>query len=243
MRMKKIISGVVAAVVAAGICAANAFAIEDGQATYCFDNTNCVSDFVSYGSVDATNMKLTHTTQESSNGNGCLVISEAFTDAPTDAFGGFYLEASTLGMNDFQNCKIEMNVKLCEGVEGLYDNFALFSDGMIWLTQPASALSATEWTTISLVIPEGAANSKVGFTIPTFTMCNTDIVYIDDFVVTNADGYVVSNRGDYVVKAAVIDDSATTGRSIVMTILLVILILAIIGGIGLIISKSLRRFT
>ncbi|MBQ7981039.1 MAG: hypothetical protein IJ305_05450 [Oscillospiraceae bacterium] len=243
MRMKKIVSAVLASVVAAGICAANAFAVEDGKATYCFDNTACVEDFVSYGSVEATNMKLTHTMLESKNGNGCLIISESLTEEPADKFGGFYIEASTLGLESFQGCTVEMSVKLCEGAENCYDNFSLFSDGIIWLSQSAASLSTTEWTTLSLVLPEGANNNKVGFTIPTFNICNSDIVYIDDFVVTDANGNTVINQGDYVIKSVTIEDAASTGQNIGMTILLVILILAIVGGIGLIVSNALRRFS
>ena len=114
---------------------------------------------------------------------------------------------------------------------------------MIWLTQPAASLSASEWTTITLTLPEGADNNKIGFTIPTFTMCNSDILYIDDLVVTDADGNVITNQGDYEVKAVAAEETASKGQNILLTILLVVLILAIVGGIGLIVSNALRRFS
>lgn len=243
MKMKKIVSAVLASIVAAGICAANAFAVEDGQATYCFDNTSCVKDFQSYGAVEATNMKLTHTTLESKNGNGCMVISESLTETPDEEFGGFYIDAATLGLENFQSCTVEMSVKLCKGAEKSYDNFSLFSDGMIWLTSTTPALSDKEWTTLSLALPEGAKNNRVGFTIPTLKACNRDVLYIDDFVVTDADGNIITNRGDYVIKAVTSENTASKGQNILLTILLVVLIIAIVGGIGLIISNALRRFS
>ncbi len=243
MRMKKIISAILASVVAAGICAANAFAVDDGQATYCFDTATNITKLQPYGSVDATGMKLTHTVQESKNGNGCIVISESITEAPADKFGGFYIEASTLGLENFQNCTVELSVKLCEGAEGLCENFALYSDGMIWLTQSATSLSATEWTTLTLTLPDGATNDKVGFTIPTFNMCDSDILYIDDFTITDSNGSIITNQGDYEVKAIAVEDAASKGQNILLTILLVVLILAIVGGIGLIVSNALRRFS
>ncbi len=242
MKMKKIISAVLASVAAAGICAASAFALEDGQATYCFDTDACISDFQSYGSVEATGMKLTHTVYESKNGNGCIVVSEAVTETPEEQYGGFYIDAATLGLENFKNCTIEMSVKLCEGAEGLTDNLAVYSDGIIYLTQPAAGLSSEQWTTITLTLPDGAANTKVGFTIPTFKVYSGDILYIDDFAVTN-DGTVVENKGDYEVKKVAAEDAASTGQSIGMTILLVILILAIVGGIGLIVSSAIRKFS
>lgn len=243
MRMKKIISAILASVVAAGICAANAFAVEDGQATYCFDTAANIEVFQSYGSVEETGIKLTHTVLESKNGNGCLIVSESLTDSPENKFGGFYIEASTLGLENFQNCTVELSVKLCEGAEGLYDNFALYSDGMVWLSQPVSSLSSTEWTTISLTLPDGATNTKLGFTIPTFNMCHTDILYIDDFAVTDANGNLITNQGDYEVKAIIAEETVSKGQNILLTILLVVLILAIVGGIGLIVSNALRRFS
>lgn len=243
MRMKKIISAILASVMAAGICAANAFAVEDGQATYCFDKPTNIEHFQSYGSTAETGMKITHTTLDSKNGNGCIVISESLTDSPENQFGGFYIEASTLGLENFQNCTVEMSVKLCEGAEGLYESFSLYSDGMIWLTQPATSLSTTEWTTLTLAIPDGAANTRIGFTIPTYTMCNADILYIDDFAVTDANGSAITNQNDYEIKAVTSEEAVSKGQNILLTILLVVLILAIVGGIGLIVSNALRRFS
>lgn len=243
MKFKKIVSAVLASVVAAGMCAANAFAVEDGGATYCFDTADKISDFVSYGSVEATGMKLTHNVFESANGNGCIVISENTSGDAEDKFGGFYVEAATLGLETFDSCKVEMSIKLCEGAEGCYDNFALFSDGMIWLSQPVPQLSTKEWTTVTMQVSEGAKNTKAGFTIPTFQAFMGDIVYIDDFVVTDKEGKVVANMGDYDKEQVSTEDAASTGQNILMTILLVVLILAIVGGIGLIVSSAIRRFS
>ncbi|MBQ8787544.1 MAG: hypothetical protein IJZ61_07910 [Oscillospiraceae bacterium] len=243
MKFKKIVSAVLASVVAAGVCVANAFAVEDGKATYCFDTDAKISDFVSFGSVEQTGMKLTHNIYESVNGNGCIVVSENSGGDAEDTFGGFYVEASTLGLKNFDSCTIEMSIKLCEGADGFYDNLALFSDGMIWLSQSVPELSTDEWTTVTMQISEGAENSKAGFTIPTFKAFVGDIVYIDDFVVTDKDGKVVANMGDYEREKVSTEDAASTGQNILMTILLVLLILAIVGGIGLIVSTSIRRFS
>ena len=155
MKFKKIVSAVLASVVAAGVCVANAFAVEDGKATYCFDTDAKISDFVSFGSVEQTGMKLTHNIYESVNGNGCIVVSENSGGDAEDTFGGFYVEASTLGLKNFDSCTIEMSIKLCEGADGFYDNLALFSDGMIWLSQSVPELSTDEWTTVTMQISEG----------------------------------------------------------------------------------------
>ncbi len=243
MKIKKIVSAVLASAVAVGMCAANAFAVEDGQATFCFDTDACIEKFLPYGSVEATNAKLSHTVLESKNGNGSVVVSVNIEENIEDAYGGFYVEAASLGLDSFKNCTVEMSVKACEDQEISSDSLVLYSDGIIYLSSEVPELSSKEWTTISLAIPEGADNNKVGFTIPTFQIRSGDMIYIDDFTITQSDGTVIANQGDYEVKAVASEDAASTGQSIGMTILLVVLILAIVGGIGLIVSSALRKFS
>ncbi len=243
MKINKIISAVLASVVAVGVCAANALAVSDGQATYCFDTDACIESFLPYGSVTETNTKLKNTVLESKNGNGCLVVSVDINETVSEEYGGFYIEASTLGLDSFKNCVVEMSVMACEGAETYSDNLALYSDGLIYLSSAADAISSKEWTTITLAIPDGADNNKVGFTIPTFKLRSGDMVYIDDLTITQADGTIIANQGDYEVKKVAAEDAASTGQSIGMTILLVVLILAIVGGIGLIVSSAIRKFS
>ena len=243
MRMKKIISAVLASVVAAGMCAATAFAVEDGGATYCFDTDAKISDFVSYGSIEETGMKLTHTTEVSQNGSGCIVISEDSKGDVENGYGGFFVEASRYGLENFESCTVEMSVKLCPGATAFYDSFALYSDGSIWLSQPISDLASETWTTVKMVVATGSENTRVGFTIPTYEEYKGDIVYIDDFVITDADGNVITNRGDYEKKTIVPENAPSKGTNVGLTILLVLLILGIVGGIGLIVSSAIRRFS
>lgn len=243
MRMKKIISAVLASVIAAGMCAANAFAVEDGGATYCFDTAAKISDFVPCGSVEETGMKLTHVTNVSQNGSGCIVVSEDSKGDVKNGYGGFYVEASRFGLSSFDNCTVEMSVKLCPGATAYYESFALYSDGSIWLSQSIDNIASETWTTIKMVVASGSENTRVGFTIPTYEEYKGDIVYIDDFVITDADGNVIANRGDYEKRTVVPEDAPSKGANIGLTILLVLLIIGIVGGIGLIISSAIRRFS
>lgn len=242
MKLKKFFSVMLASAVIAVSSAVTAFAVEDGEATYCFDTDSGISDWASYGSVDETGIRLTHTVRESKNGDGCIVISENVIQSVSDKFGGFYLDASEFGLENFSGCTIGMSVKLCEGAENYYDNLALYSDGIIWLTQPVKELSAEEWTDVSMLIPEGAQNPRAGFTIPTFGTYSGDIVYIDDFTITKPDGTVVSNTGDYKLKTVAPEETASTGQNVLLTVLLIVLIVAIIGGVGMIVSSAIRRF-
>ncbi len=243
MKIRKLASAVLAAVMSAGMCMVNVCAIGDGEATYCFDTNAKIVDFTAFGSAENVGMKLTHTVYETQNGNGSVILSVNNSETPEQQYGGMYVEASQFGLDTFKNCRIEMSVKLCEGAEGYADELAVFSDGLVWLTQPAAGLSTDTWTTVTLVLPDGAANTKVGFTIPTYKAYSGDVAYIDDFAITDSNGNLISNVGDYEVKKLSIDDAASTGQNIGLTIVLVVLILAIVGGIGLIVSAAIRRFS
>lgn len=242
MKLKKILSAAMAsAVMLAG--AASVSAIGDGEATYCFDTDAALVDWLTYGSVEETGFAVRSTAARSANGNGSLVVSEESSGETEDQFGGMYIEASSLGLENFSGCKVEMSVMLCEGAENFYDNLTLYSDGVIWLTAPVENLSTETWTTVSLEIPENAENTRAGFTIPTFGACIRDVVYIDDFTITNADGSVIANRGDYEVRAVTSEERVSTGTNIVLTVALVVLILVIVGGIGLIVSSAIKKFS
>lgn len=242
MKLKKFLSAAIAsAVIAAG--SASVSALNDGEATYCFDTNAAMADWQTYGSVAETGTKADQTTSVSKNGNGSLLVSVNVADEIDSRFGGFYVDASELGLESFQNCTVEMSVLLCENAEGFYDNFCLFSDGMIWIANTPETLSTSEWTTLKLEIPENANNGRVGFTIPTFSLHKGDILYIDDFSVTDPDGKIIANKGDYAVKAITSAESVSSGTNIVLTILLVVLILVIVGGIGIIVSSAIKRFS
>ena len=243
MKLKKIISAVLASAVITAGAASSVSSLNDGEAAYCFDTNSAMSEWQTYGSVEETGFKAVQTTGTSKNGNGSLVVSVNVTDEPENRFGGMYIDSSTLGLDSFQGCTVEMSVLLYEGKEGFYDDFSIFSDGMVWISSSPESLSSSEWTTVTLEIPQNAANTRVGFTIPTYLPHKGNIVYIDDFSVTDADGNLIANRGDYYAKEVAPTDKVSSGTNIVLTILLVVLILAIVGGIGVIVSSAIKRFS
>ena len=206
-------------------------ALEDGEATYCFDTADKLADWQTYGSAAETGFAFKQTAANSKNGDGCIVVSENVTG-----------DAETLGLRNFGSYTISMSVMLCDGAANNIENLSLYSDGMIWLETPVIGINSKEWTEVSLFIPENTENPRVGFTIPTFGEYSGDIVYIDDFAVTASDGTVIANVGDYKEKAVSATETVSNGTNIVLTIVLVVLILAIVGGIGLIVSSVIKRF-
>lgn len=241
MKLKKIFAAVTAAA-AVFACSLTAFALEDGQATYCFDTADKLSDWQTYGSTAETGFAFKQTTANSKNGDGCIAVSENFTGEIADAYGGAYISASTFGLANFGGCTVSMSVLLNEEAADYIESFSLYSDGMIWLETPVIDISSKEWTEVSLTIPAGTENPQAGFTIPTFSPYSGEIVYIDDFAVTASDGTVIANAGDYKAKTISETETVSKGANIVLTIVLVVLILAIVAGIGVIVSSVIKRF-
>lgn len=243
MKLKKFLSAALASAVITAGTAFSVSALTDGEASYCFDTNAAMAEWQTYGSVEETGLKVSQTVNASKNGNGSLLVSVNVAETPENQFGGMYIDAATLGLDSFQGCTVEMSVMLCDGAEGFYDNLSLFSDGMIWLASSPESLSTSEWTAVTLEIPQNAANNRVGFTIPTYLPHKGDIIYIDDFSVTDADGNLIANRGDHYAKEITSAETVSSGTNIILTILLVVLILVIVGGIGIIVSSAIKRFS
>ncbi|MDE6595231.1 MAG: hypothetical protein K2K44_04400 [Oscillospiraceae bacterium] len=242
MKLKKIFAAITAAAAILTSSSLTAVALESGQATYCFDTADKLSDWQNYGSTTETGFSLKQSTANSKNGEGCIVVSENVKGEISNNYGGAFISASALGLSDFGGCTISMSVLLNDAAANNIENFSLYSDGMIWLETPIIDINSNTWTEVTLAIPDGTENPRAGFTIPTFGTYSGEIVYIDDFAVTTSDGTVIANVGDYKEKTAAETETVSTGTNIVLTILLVVLILAIVGGIGIIVSSVIKRF-
>ena len=242
MKLKKIFAAFIAAVTIAGTTAATCFAVGDGEAAYCFDTAAKTSDWQTYGSVDETGFKFTQTTKESKNGEGSLLISEDNSEEVTDAYGGAFITADTLGLSNFGGCTISMSVLLTKSAENRVNNFGLYSDGVIWLFASSGEVNSETWTDIVLEIPADAGNTRVGFTIPTFDVYKGDVLFIDDFSVVDADGRTISNQGDYKMKTIRAENTVAGWVNIVLIVVLVILIVVIVVGIGILVSSGIRKF-
>lgn len=243
MKLKKIFAAITAAAAILTSSSLTAMALEDGQATYCFDTADKLSDWHTYGSTAETGFAFKQTTAISKNGEGCIVVSENVNGEVSETYGGAYISADAFGLQNFGGCTVSMSVMLKDGAAAYIENFGLYSDGMIWLETPVVSINSKEWTEVTLTVPDDAENPRVGFTIPTFNTCSGEIVYIDDFAVTTSDGTVIANVGDHKAKAASATETVSSGTNIVLTIVLVVLILAIVGGIGLIVSSAIKRFS
>lgn len=242
MKIKRIIAAFAAAVVM-GTSSVTCFAIGDGEATYCFDTADKISDWQTYGSVDETGFKIKQNTAVSQNGEGSIVISESVSDDIANTFGGAFITADTVGLADFGGCTISMSVLLTSSAEGRIGNFSLYSDGMIWLEAAAPEdLNSKTWTDIVLQIPADVSNTKVGFTIPTYDVYMGDVLYIDDFSIIDANGKAIKNVGDYKMKAITVEGAVPGWVNIVLIAVLVLLVAVIVIGIVILIKNNTNKF-
>lgn len=242
MKLRKIFAAVIASAILAGTSALTAFAVGDGEAAYCFDTPDMLSDWQTYGSVEETGFSFTQITARSKNGDGCIAVSENCEGNVSESYGGAYISSDMLGLENFGGCTISMSFLLNDSAALNIDNLSVYSDGMVWLETPVIDINSKDWTEFSLLVPENAENTRVGFTIPTFNTYSGEIVYIDDVTITRADGTVVSNRGDYKARSIAQVETVSKGTNIVLIILLVVIILAIIGVIVLIVTKAIKRY-
>lgn len=241
MKLRKIFTALSALAISAAVVGTTCFA--DGEnATYCFDTADKVADWQLGGSSEDAGMKLAQTNRKAESGDGSLVVSVNIPSDISDGFGGAFIDASALGLESFDGCTVSMSVMLCEGAEGHTENLSIYSDGIVWVEAAPESLSTEAWTNVSLVVPSGADNSSVGFTVPTFNAYSGDVVYIDNFSVVTPDGTAVANVGDYQYKTITSEDTVSGGTNIVLTIVLVVLILAIVAGIGFIVSSAIKKF-
>ncbi len=246
--MKKIISIFAAVTV---MLSSSAFAASaettsaDDAATYCFDSDVSLAQWEAYGSTAETGFSLSIDTSIKESGDGSLCVSENIAeDIDADSrFGGTYVSAGTLGLESFKGCTIEMSVYLDEDAAAAGGSFTMFSDGIVWLTSAVTSENAGKWVTLSLTVPENADNTRIGFTIPVFSQYNGKAAYVDNLTVYSSDGTAIANVGDQKISSGSIVVSLSTGARIALLIVLVVIIAAVVGGIGFVVSSFIKRFT
>lgn len=235
-------AAIILSVGAASVCAEEADA---ETATFCFDTADSLSMWETYGAIEETGFAMSIDSSVKETGDGSLLISENVTgDVSADnKFGGAYITAEALGLESFKGCTVQMSVYFDKSAAKAADAFTVFADGMVWQTSAISSENAGRWTKVSLTVPENADNTKIGFTIPVFNKYSGAAAYVDNIIIYNANGTAIANIGDEKTSSGNIEVSLGTGARIILLVVLVIVILAVVGGIGYVVSSMLKKFT
>lgn len=214
------------------------------DATFCFDSNSSLTLLENYGSVQETGLALSINNDNKEDGDGSLCIYENITeDIPDDKqFGGVYVSANALGLEDFRGCTVQMSVLFDENAKDVADKFTVYSDGIVWITAEISAETAGRWSKVSLTVPENASNDKIGFAIPVYGQYTGNVAYVDNIIVYKPDGTVVENVGDYQLTATGLKTPVSLGGRIAMIVGGIVLIVGALGGVGYVVTKLMRKF-
>lgn len=245
--MKKIISAFLAAAVISASACLPVFADDNEvlqEATFCFDNDSSLDQWETYGLVDRTGFTMSISDSNREDGKGSLCISENVEEEikSSDRYGGAFVTAESLGLEDFRGCTIQMSVMFDSQAAEAAENFTIFSDGIVWVSSKVSSETAGRWTKVSLTVPDNAANTKIGFTIPAYSVYSGNVAYVDNIIVYKADGTAIANVGDNQIAKETIVPVSVGSRVVLIVVLVVIIGLAALL-VPFIVKSLKKKFT
>ncbi len=255
--MKKLLSVLLSVLVITGMSSLSIFAeleggdvtggveySEDGTATFCFDTPASLSEWEFEGSADDTVFKLEITNSPAESGAGSLQLSETITGEIENKFGGAFITSETFGLPSFEGYSMNVSYLFDENNGVAADNFSIYTNGSVWVSNNLTDDSGGEWRTASISVPNGSENTIFGFTIPTFNITDGPLVYIDNIIISDQQGNILANTGDFMEAQTEESDAPQVSRgfNIFLTILLIVLIFAVIGGIGYLIVSLTKKF-
>ncbi|MDE6592272.1 MAG: hypothetical protein K2K57_04310 [Oscillospiraceae bacterium] len=207
-------------------------------ATFTFDTDVCMSYIHPFGSASDTNLQYNLEDKAAVSGR-CLRLSEDFAQDISNQYGGIYFLASDLGLENFAGHTMTVKVKVTSAAAKAAPNMVLFSDGVSWISQNFSTDSAGSWITATVSVPADSANNKLGISIPITQAFTGDVLFLDDITIADNYGSAIANVGDVDTSLA---EAPNTVASVLTTILFIVLIIAVIGGIVLVVLKMIRRY-
>ena len=236
---KKIISILLAAaamlsmttsVLAADETEARTAAAPKDAATFTFDTDVCMDFIHPFGHASETDLKYVLDDAGAVSGR-CLRISEGFTQQVNNQYGGIYFQASDFDMENFAGCT--------SAAAKMTPNIVLFSDGASWISNNVSTDTSGSWITGSVSVPADSTNDKLGISIPITQAFTGDVLYLDDISIANNYGKAIANIGDVDTSLA---EAPNTAVRVLTTLLFILVLLAVIGGIALVVVKMIRRY-
>lgn len=242
MHMKKILSVILAA--AAVFTMGTAVFAEAEKtdsadtATISFDTDKALDYVHAFGNYSQSGLVMEITDAEKVSGKA-LSMSESFKGNLDNRYGGFYLDSADFGLDSFAGHTITMNVYITKAASKATEKLEAFSDGSQWTSVPVLSSPSDTWTKASITIAANSANTKAGISIPITEEFTGTVCYVDDITITDNYGKTVANIGD-------IDNSLYQGpsglTSVLTTILFIVLIIAVVGGIALFIKKVVGTY-
>lgn len=209
-----------------------------GEATITFDTEKSLKYIHTFG--NATDAGLTmELTEKGALSGKALKLSESFKGTLSNRYGGFYLEASDFGLESFGGYTMNIYINASTKASKATDQFELFTDGTGWQSVNFLTNSAGSYRAASITIPANSKNTKVGVSFPITQEFDGELGMFDDITIVDNYGKTIANVGD-------IDTSLYQGPggfvTVITTILFILVILAVIGGVAYFVVKTLRKY-
>ncbi|MCM1577365.1 MAG: hypothetical protein NC078_01025 [Ruminococcus sp.] len=207
-------------------------------ATFTFDTDTCMSFIHPFGNASDTN--LVYALEDAGAVSGrCLKLSEDFSGDISNQYGGIYFQASDMGLENFAGYTMTVRIKIDSKAAKETQSMVLFSDGVSWNSKNVPTDTANSWLTAAVSVPADTANDKLGISIPITSAYSGNVLYLDNIIISDNYGNAVANIGDVDTSLA---EAPNAVASVLTTILFILLILVVIGGIVFVVLKMIRRY-
>lgn len=241
--MKKILSLILAAASAfmmgTAVFAESSSEERPAAATLTFDTDEALKYIHTFGNAADTNLTYELFDAEAISGR-CLKLEENFTSDISNQYGGIYFDAADFGLDSFTGYTMTVSLKLDSSVAKATDILLIFSDGEQWISQNLITEGNTgKWISGSVSVPVTNNNTKLGISIPITTAYNGRVCLVDNVVITDNYGNAIANIGDIDTSLA---QAPNTVTSVLTTILFILVIIAVILGVGFVVLRIIRRY-
>ena len=237
--MKKILSVLIAAAAAFTMSTA-VYAENDssGAATITFDTEKSLEYIHTFGNAADAGLTMELTEKNALSGKA-LKLSESFKGTLSNRYGGFYLEASDFGLDDFSGYTFNIYINASDKAAKAVTQFEVFTDGAGWQSVNFLTTNPGSYRTASITVPANSQNTKIGISFPITEAFEGDLGMFDDITLIDNYGNTIANVGD-------IDNSLYQGPSgfvtVITTILFILVVVAVIGGVAYFVVKTLRKY-
>jgi hypothetical protein len=195
--VKKLVSGITAVLLAAMMFTTAVFA--DDDAVFCFDNDTGLTYWSTEGeeAIKATGFKIAVSNSVAYSGAGSLVITEDMSKEAEKIPCGAYFSSSAVGVPSLAGCTVSVMIYPEAKALDLGASIVMYSDGEVYIPISKNDLKPNTWNEITFKVPDNCNNTKIGFNIPLNRIYNGTVFYLDEIKITQQNGAVVPNIGDF----------------------------------------------
>jgi len=162
--MKKVLSVIMAAAavftMGTAVFADTGKSDTNGTATISFDTEKSLDYIHTFGNASDSGLAL-EITEDDALGGKCLKLTESFKGTLSNRYGGFYLEASDFGIDNFSGYTMSVYINASSKASKAVGQLEVFSDGAGWQSVNFLTSSPGEYRTASITVPANVANTKL----------------------------------------------------------------------------------